>query len=91
MHFMSGYLFRERGAHIIGVTFESLKRGKEARDRLRARVSLLTEHSFEAADAANLGTVWFGTEGWSPEQLLQAARRRFRAASGRGDNLEVDA
>lgn len=86
---MSGYLFGERGVHIMGVTFESMKRGKNARDRLRARLSLFTKYSFEIADAADLGTVWFGTEEWTPEQLLQVTRKRFRAARGQGDDLDI--
>ena len=88
---MPGFLFKEKWAHIVGETFERERRGTAARERLRARLSLLTENSTEIADAANLGTTFIGLEGWTPEQLLQATRRRFRAAQGRGNNLTVDA
>jgi hypothetical protein len=86
---MPGFLFKEKWAHIVGETFERERRGTGARERLRARLSLLTEDSTEIADAARLGTTFIGLEGWTPEQLLQAARRRFQAARGQGDDLPI--
>lgn len=47
--------------------------------------------SWEIADAAHLGTAFFGMEHWTPEELLQATRQRFRAAGGRADDLPVNA
>ncbi len=86
---MPGFLFKEKHVRIVGETFELERRGTAARERLRARLSLLTEDSTEIADAANLGTTFIGLEGWTPEQLLQATRRRFQAARGRGDDLPI--
>lgn len=39
---MPGELFKDRTIVVIGETFEMEKRGRLARDRLRARLSLLT-------------------------------------------------
>lgn len=88
---MLGKLFKEKEMIVIGEPFEMEKRGQLARDRLRAQLSSLTKESYEIADAAHLGTAFLGTEGLSPSELLQATRRRFRAARGRGDDLPVNA
>ena len=85
-----GKLFKDREMVVMGEPFESHRRGTAARERLRGRLSLLTEDSVEIRDAADLGTAWFGTEGWQPDQLLQVTRRRFRAARGQGDDLAIE-
>lgn len=91
MRYMPGKLFKEQIVHVVGETYQRESRGLAARERLRARVSLLTDNSTEIADAAHLGTAFIGLENWLPDQLLQAARKRFKAAIGRGDDLPVDA
>lgn len=86
---MAGRLFKELEIVVVGETYDRQRRGLAARERLRARLSLLTNDSVEIADASHIGTAFIGLEHLSPSELLNVSRRRFRAAKGQGDTTDV--
>ncbi len=83
---MAGYLFGERQVQVIGETFESLKRGPEARGRIRARCVHVESNPHVIRDAAHLGCAFLGYERFSATELIAISRKRFRAA---GLNTDV--
>lgn len=79
---------------VVGESFKPEIHGVAVREKLRAKLSLITHDSVEIAEAAHLGTAFIGNEKLSPEQLLAAARQRLSIASKpfprrRGDDLTV--
>lgn len=86
---MAGKLFKELEIMVVGETYDRQRRGLAAREKLRGRLSLLTNDSVEIADASHIGTAFIGLEHLSPNELLSISRRRFKAARGKGDDTDV--
>jgi|GEM_PF-2055133 len=84
---MAGYLFGERQVQVIGETFQSLKRGPEARGRIRALCVHVESNPHVIRDAAHLGCTFLGYERFSATELIAISRKRFRAAGLNTDIL----